>query len=257
MSETETLEAALERRAETKPQTTIRELVERMRPELVKALQDDGAAQRLMRFYLTAVRLNPKLYECTPESLLAGLLLSAQVGLEPGPLGHVYLVPYKHECTWVLGYTGILELARRSERAGAFRSRVVWDCDEAKVWEDEKGEHYSYTAGPEDKRKAMQYVIVSWKERLGASWVPRVAKVERSRIERAKKAFPAAQKGSGPWVTDEAAMWAKTGIRAVRAWLPLSPEAAYAFAADEARVYDVQTNEDGAAEPVIEAVPDE
>ena len=250
----ETLTGALEKRAEDKPRKDIRELIERMQPELVKALHDDGAAQRLMRFYLTAIRLNPKLYECTSESLLAGLLLSAQVGLEPGPLGHVYLVPFKTECTWILGYTGILELARRSERAGALRARVVWNCDEARGWEDEKGEHYTYTEGDESKRETMLYVIVSWKERLGSSWVPRVQKVPASRIERAKKASPAAQKGYGPWITDEPAMWAKTSIRAVRPWLPLSPEAGYALSMDEARVYDVQVNEDGEAEPVADAI---
>jgi recombination protein RecT len=92
---------------------------------------------------LTAIRLNPLLHECTTESLLAALLLSAQVGLEPGPLGHVYLVPYKRECTWILGYTGIIELARRTDRVGGLRSIVLWDNDALHVWQDEKGEHFT------------------------------------------------------------------------------------------------------------------
>jgi recombination protein RecT len=240
MSGTTETRTALEAAAAPREQTRIRELVERLKPELEKSLQGRLAADALVRHYLTAIRLNPLLRECTTESLLAALLLSAQVGLEPGPLGHVYLVPYKRECTWILGYTGIIELARRTDRVGALRSVVVWDNDTVRVWQDEKGEHFTFEPGDPDE----------WKERAAGTWFPRVVTVPRSRVERARAASPAAQKGSGPWTTDETAMWAKTGIRAVRPWLPLSPEAAYAVAMDESVLSDVEPDEDGAAQPV-------
>lgn len=235
--------------SEPQERKTIRSLIDRMEPELQKSLGAPDAAARLARHYLTAVRLNPALYECTQESLLAALLLSAQVGLEPGPLGHVYLVPYKTECSWILGYTGMIELARRTDLVGGLRSRVVWDADECRVWEDEKGEHFTLTEGDEADRRERRFVIVTWKERAGGSWFPRVVKVPVSRIIRARKASPAASKGSGPWVTDETAMWAKTGIRAVRPWLPLSPEAGYAVSMDEATLSGIVVDDEGAAQP--------
>jgi len=251
---TETLTTALDRAAEPKPQATIRDLIARMKPELEKSLRSEGAAEMLMRHYLTAIRLSPQLLNCTSESLLAALLLSAQVRLEPGPLGHVYLVPYKTECVWMLGYTGILELARRSERVGALRARVVWDCDDFDYHEDERGEHYSLRPGPEDGREKRLGVIVAWKERVGATWHPRCVQVAKSRIERAKAASPAFAKKAGPWLTDESAMWAKAGIRAVRPWLPLTAEAAYGASMDDAIVVGLTTDEAGAAQPdVIEA----
>jgi recombination protein RecT len=251
MSGTTETRTALEAAAAPRKQKNIRELVERLKPELEKSLQGRLAADALVRHYLTAIRLNPLLRECTTESLLAALLLSAQVGLEPGPLGHVYLVPYKHECTWILGYTGIIELARRTDRVGALRSVVVWDNDDWRVWQDEKGEHFTFYPGDADKRTEMHSVLVTWKERAAGTWFPRVVHVPRSRIQRARAASPAARKGSGPWTTDESAMWAKTGIRAVRPWLPLSPEAAYAVAMDESVLIDVTPDEDGAAQPIV------
>jgi recombination protein RecT len=173
-------------------------------------------------------------------------------------LGHVYLVPYKRECTWILGYTGIIELARRTDRVGGLRSIVLWNNDTWRIWQDEKGEHFTLEPGDPDKRKDRNSVIVTWKERAAGTWFPRVVHVPRSRVERARAASPAARKGSGPWVADETAMWAKTGIRAVRPWLPLSPEAAYAVAMDEAIVTAVEADADGAAQPVAlsTAAPD-
>ena len=64
-----------------------------------------------------------------------------------------------------------------------------------------------------------------------------------------KAASPALKAKSGPWVTDETAMWAKTGIRAVRPWLPLTAEAGYGASMDDAIVIGVRTDETGAAQP--------
>jgi recombination protein RecT len=252
----DTLTTALEVASEPAVRKPFREMVERMRPELVKSLRDDAAVDILTRHYMTAIRLNPQLMECSQESLLAALLLSAQVRMEPGPLGHVYLVPFKRECVWMLGYTGILELARRSERVAALAARVVWDCDAYDPpWIDEKGEHFQLRPGPEDDRGDRVGVLVTWKERAGNSWVARALWCPPSRVERAKQASPAARKGAGPWTTDESAMWAKTGIRYARPWLPLSPDAGYAMQHDEVVLTGVEADASGAAQPVIEAAP--
>jgi recombination protein RecT len=135
------------------------------------------------------------------------------VRLEPGPLGHVYLVPYKGECVWMLGYTGILELARRSERVGALAVASYGTATStSRRGSNERGEHYALRPGPEDERGDRVGVLVTWKERVGGSWVPARFDVPR-RGRAGAAASPAARKGSGPWHTDETAMWAKTGIR--------------------------------------------
>lgn len=225
---------ALEKAAEPVDRKSIRDLIERMEPELAKSLGTPDAAQRLARHYLTAIRLTPALLDCSTESLLAALLLSAQVGLDPGPLGHVYLIPYGRECSWILGYTGIIELARRSQAAADLVSEIVWDCDVyERPWRNASGVHYEHRPGDITERKERLGVLVSWREHSGGKWFPRAMDVPLSRIERARKASKAK---SGPWFTDEDAMWRKTGIRAARPFLPLSPQAGQAFTYDGAVV---------------------
>lgn len=250
------LSTALESRKAPPEQKGIRDLIDRMKPELEKSLGTPDAAARLARHYLTAIRLNPKLYECSAESLLAALLLSAQVGLDPGPLGHVYLVPYGSECSWILGYTGMVELARRSGRVAGLVSELVWNCDEYRSpWRDEKGLHYRHVPGPLDERTERVAVLVTWREMPGR--VPMAVECPPSRIDRARKASRAAAKSTGPWVTDEDAMWRKTGIRFARPFLPLGVDAAQAFAADYARAVAVEVDADGAAQAQLVPAEDD
>jgi recombination protein RecT len=224
-----------------------------MEPELVRSFQDPGAAQRLARHYLNAIRFNPLLGECSSESLLGALMLSAQVGLEPGPLGHVYLVPFGKQCTWILGYTGIIELARRSDRLAGLRSIVLWNCDSYTLPHDsQSGVKWDYEPGPENDRISREGLIVAWNEKSAGKWFPNAQHVPTSRVERARKASKAKH---GPWVTDEDSMWRKTGVRAVRPWLPLSPAAGEALAHDGATVSDVTIVEE-TAQPVLTEAPE-
>jgi recombination protein RecT len=252
MTET-TLEGALERAQQPKETTTVLDLIERMRPEVEKSLQSEEAAQILVRHYYSAVRYNPLLMQCTGESLVAALLLSAQVRLEPGPLGHVYLVPYKntkagtHEVVWVVGYTGIAELARRGGAVG-LRSTIVWDADEyTPPWEDERGIHYQLKPGPVEDRGARRGLLVTWTD----AKVRQALDVPASRVQRAQKASAAYRAKSGPWFTDEDAMWRKTGVRAARPWLPLSVELAQASVADGQIARGVEVDAAGAAQPAL------
>lgn len=74
----------------------------------------------------------PKLAECSPASLQQGLLDGATLGLEVGgPLKHADLVPFKGQCQLIVGYRGVLELAKRSgELFGPPIVQWVYDNDE-------------------------------------------------------------------------------------------------------------------------------
>ena len=250
---TDALSTELERASAPKDTKTVLDLIELMKPELEKSLQSVGAAEILIRHYYSAIRYNELLRQCTAESLIAALLLSAQVRLEPGPLGHVYLVPYKnakkqaHEVVWIVGYTGIIELARRGG-AQALRSTVVWDVDDyTPPWENEKGVHFQLKPGPQDARKERVGVLVTWKD----AGIVQALHVPPERVERAQKASAAYKAKSGPWFTDEDAMWRKTGVRAARPFLPLATELAQASAADGHTMVALDVA-DGEAVPVLE-----
>src|SRR5436309_12826592 len=73
---------------------SIYQLIEAQKQEIARALPKHMDADRLARVAITTLRQTPRLLECTPQSLLGALMLSAQLGLEPGPLGHAYLVPF-------------------------------------------------------------------------------------------------------------------------------------------------------------------
>lgn len=67
-----------------------------MIPEFARAMPASMSADRLARIALTEVRRNPALGECTPASFFGALMQCATLGVEPGLLGHAYLVPFNN-----------------------------------------------------------------------------------------------------------------------------------------------------------------
>jgi recombination protein RecT len=120
-------------RKDAKP--TIRELLESLKPQLARALPKHLQAERMIRIALTSLKMNPALSECTPQSLLASVMIAAQLGLEPGVLGQCYLIPYKDKasrttiCTLVPGWLGLVDLVNRSGKAAVW-SGAVYQGDE-------------------------------------------------------------------------------------------------------------------------------
>jgi recombination protein RecT len=255
MTETANVKQEIARRGKPRERQKIETLLEGVEPAIVQSLGTPDGAKIVLRHYLNAIRYTPKLLDCSTESLAGACLLSAQLRLEPGPLGHVYFVPFGGECVWVLGYTGIAELAARSGRVGDLVSEIVWDVDDYRPPVRANGRlTYRHEPGPVSQRKDRLGVFVTWQEKSGGKWFPRALDVPVSRIERAKRASAAAKSKSGPWFTDEDAMWRKTGIRAARPFLLLSDDAGRAFAADNGIVADLGVNELGDAEPVFDVL---
>lgn len=72
---------------------------------------------------MLAVQSSTDLQACKPESILAAVLYITRLGLSIGPHeGKAYLVPYKGQCTPIIGAQGKIELAYRS---GKIRRMVV------------------------------------------------------------------------------------------------------------------------------------
>lgn len=60
------------------------------------------------------IRLSPALQKCTPASLMAAVVRMAQLQLDPAIPNECWLVPYKTEATFIVGYGGLRKLALRS-----------------------------------------------------------------------------------------------------------------------------------------------
>ena len=120
---------------ESKPKTII-DLVQLSKNQFANALPKHINTDRFVRIAITTIRQNPKLAKCSQESLLGALMVSAQLGLEPGVLGQCYLIPFENkkagtvECQFQIGYKGLIELLRRSGQLSDIYSYTVYENDE-------------------------------------------------------------------------------------------------------------------------------
>lgn len=123
--------------------------------------------ERMMRVVANAIRTTPKLQECDPISFLGALMHCASMGLEPNtPLGHAYLIPFANsrkgitEVQVVIGYKGLIDLARRSGQLATIHGDVVYDDDE--LWSHEYGsnQHLRHRPGPRKGKRIGAYCYV-------------------------------------------------------------------------------------------------
>lgn len=227
----EALKDKLAARAEAPSATrTVYDLLEKQKTQIALALPKAMNADRFARIVFTECRRTPRLLACTPESLLGAVMLSAQLGLEPGPLGHCYLVPFRNKSTlevqFIIGYKGLIDLARRSGNIESIVAREVRSNDE---FEFEYGLDEKLVHRPTltDRGEPIAYYAVARYRDGGHTML--VMSLEDIGARRARSKA----KDAGPWVSDPAAMSMKTVIRAMSTYLPLSIEAAQALVADE------------------------
>jgi len=205
-----------------KPAEQMAQLIQKMTPELARALPRHMTGDRMARIVLTAIRVNPKLAECTQASFLGCVLSCAVLGLEPNtPLGLAYLIPRKNnkkngvlECTLQLGYQGMVDLAGR---AGANVYAYV----------ARKGDDFRYQLGSdpkihhvpsEDDRRLEQPITHAYAVAVAADGRRNFTVLTLPEIE-ARRARSAAA-NEGPWITDFEAMCMKTAVRAHFRWMP-------------------------------------
>ena len=204
--------------------------------EFAKAIRGAITPELLIRATLTYAQKNPGVFKCTRESIAKCLLDCAALGLLPdGTLGTAYLVPYKTTCTLIIGYRGLIELARRSGQLTSIEAHVVRDGDEFRC---EFGlepilKHVPKLEGAGGRQIVATYAIAHFKDGSHHCEVMAVDEVDAIRTR-------SRASGNGPWVTDYAEMAKKTVVRRLMKYLPLTPEMADAFdAADREYIRDV------------------
>lgn len=196
------------------------------------ALPKHMTPERLLRIALTEVRRQPKLAECTQESLLGAVFQCAQLGMEPGgALGHAYLVPYKREVQFILGYRGMIDLARRSGQIRSIEAHCVYEGDkfDCTLGLESNLVHEPDWDNPnrsDTKKITFAYAVAHLAD--GGREFEVMSRRELDETKRRSKS------NGGPWSTDYAAMCRKTVVRRLFKWLPLSVELSQACANDEA-----------------------
>jgi recombination protein RecT len=189
-------------------------------------------------------------------------MLAGELGLEPAsPLGHFYMIPRNikgtTQCTHMIGYKGMCELARRS----GFVKRINADI----VYQDEIEQGlFSCSVEPPEIRHKWSPVIDRDQKNIVCAYAiaelsdGNMVQVVLTSQDIDHRRSRSSARGNGPWVTDYAAMARKSALRALLGGglVPLSAEMSRALQADDEEIPSTQTvidisseSEDIAPEP--------
>lgn len=220
------------------------------------------SSERMMRVCAMAVNNTPLLGKCEAISLLGAMMACASFGLEPNtPLGHAYLIPFKkskkegnkwvetYTVQLIIGYRGYIDLARRSGSMVNIHADVVYPGDEFSFEYGSK-QHLRHVPKGERTKPIWAYAhatltdggeafeVLPWAEvleiRNGSQGYQAACAARDEAKGDLKKAYRMKAYESSPWVAHEHEMAAKTMIRRLAKYLPMSLEFMTAVAADTA-----------------------
>ncbi|MDN7729201.1 recombinase RecT [Burkholderia orbicola] len=225
---------------------SVKQFFESQKGTLAAVLPRHVSPDRMLKIALGALRTTPKLMECTVESLMGAVVQCSQLGLEPNtPLGHAYLIPFekkkkvgnqwvtdKVETQIVIGYKGLIDLARRSGQVVSIAAHAVHEHD-----------HFDYAFGLDEKLEhkpamsARGRVIAFYAvaKLVGGGHAFEVMSAEQvNEIRDASQNYKFARdKEKTVWGQHYEEMGRKTVLRRLFKYLPVSIELASAAAIDD------------------------
>lgn len=216
--------------AKPSQKAVIVKLVESKRVELLQLLpshmRSPEGVDRLIRVTTSCILANPQLRDCTPASLITGIVQAAQLGLEPtGQYGGAYLVPFKNngqlEATMIPDYRGLIEIVRRTGQLKSIGAWVIHEEDEfdycegfdlpkhKRAWNQPRGEITGVWAAARLKDGGEQFVVM-----------------DRNEVDAIKAISKGAKSNFSPWNTPVGypEMMKKTALRRLCKLLPRSVE---------------------------------
>jgi len=194
-----------------------------MQSSIAQVLPRHITPERVVKMALVAASRQPKLLSCTKESICKAIITASELGLDcSGTLGSGYIIPYGNEATFIPGYRGLIDLARRSGQISNIQAHVVYKQDffEFELGTDMKLVHKPHIAADRDETKAA--IVCAYAIAELTDGTRQIEVMTISQIEGIRKRSKAGN--SGPWVTDFAEMARKTVVRRLCKYLPLSPE---------------------------------
>ena len=204
--------------------------------EMLELLNANGVEpKKVIQQAFFAIRKNNKLLQCDHDSILTSIGASAIVGLDcTGTLGQAYLVPFGKECVLIVGYQGLIELARRSGHINRIEARPVYENDTFEVifGGDQVIKHAPTLTGKRGEL-VCAYAIADIKNAGQQIEIMRADEINLIRDR-------SPGKGVGPWKTDYSEMCRKTVVRRLIKYIPKSPELVKAVEYDDGQ-YDFES----------------
>lgn len=187
-------------------------------------------AKRYMAFALSEFHKNPMLQTCEPQSVMLALSAAAQLGLDVrSGLGHCYLIPFKNgktgntDCNLIIGYKGLIHLARQSGQIKRLSAAVVCEGD---AFEHMMGSEEYIKHRPCAKPGKVTHVYAV------AEFINGHVQMEVMTREQIDGIKNRGRKNS-VWDSDFTEMARKTVVRRLCKYLPLSPELQDALEKDQ------------------------
>jgi len=221
-------------------------------PDFIRMLGSRTEAERFVQEAFAAVNANPFLRQCTPESLFGALYFAAQVGLPVGgPLQQFHLTPRQvwnprlkakeWQVVPVIGYNGLITLAKNTGEYDAIEGKLVYSNDEFEApYDDETGTHFKLRPAKGDRGELIGVIGRALVKGSDRSIIEYLTADEIDRTIR-----PTGWEKT-PWRTHRPQMFQKTGIRRVSKYTAKSRESArfaQAIEADEAVIRVTPTGE--------------
>jgi len=228
--------------AVTAKPTTIHGFMETYKNEIQRALPKHMTADRMARIALTEFRKTPELMKCDPATLFGAVIQCSQLGLEPGgTMGHAYLIPFENkkrgttDVQFIVGYRGMLDLARRSGQIVSISARGVCQNDKFRYCYgiEETIEHIP----AEGARGELTHVYAVARLKDGGTQFEVLTRAQVEEIRNASQGYKTAirfNRTDTPWIAHFTEMAKKTAIRRLFKYLPVSIEIQRAVGLDEA-----------------------
>jgi recombination protein RecT len=218
-------------------QPSIRQLVVQSKEKFANRLPKHIDADKFAAIILTEVSRNPALTNCTPDSFSRACMQAAQVGLEPDSIrGLAYLIPYGRECSLVVGYRGLIQLAFRSGMVADFSAHVVYEGEEFQLEQGTESTLRHIPATPQIDAQGFET-----RKRIGAYSVVKFLRggvsfewMFEEEIQAIRKRYSKASNRDAPWNTNPDEMRKKTVVRRHAKFLPQLTELSTAAVTDDA-----------------------
>lgn len=181
--------------------------------------------EKMIKLALVAASKNPKLFECTQESLLLCIMTSAQLGLDcSGATGEAYLVPHYNgrtkqmEAVFIQGYRGKIHIVTREGGVVKIEARIVYEKDDFEIQYGTKPMiHHTPLFGKERGEIIGAYAVATLQGGTTQFEAMTIEDLEKTEKDALKKT-----RGYGPWKDHRAEMIRKTPVHRLSKYLPLS-----------------------------------
>lgn len=224
-----------------KAPSSIQDYIEVMKPAIKAALPSVMTPERFSRITLSALSANPTLKECTPQSFLGAMMTAAQLGLEPNtPLQQAFLIPFRNhgklECSFQLGYKGLIDLAYRSGEVSIIQAHTVYENDE---FQYELGLDPKLRHVPAKTNRGSPVAYYAMFKTKDGGYGFQVMSIEdvRAHAKKFSKSYE-----NGPWVTNFDEMAKKTVLKKVLKYAPLKSDFVRGIAMDETTKTDISSD---------------